>query len=211
MLEVIAAFLSKVASRLSGIARSTKSGLTAKDLHGDVWIAASDIGARRGSPIDLRDPADQELVLSRVYSQVRKQRDWRLHFAESLDVDVAEGVRLSERIGEKTSMDPVAVFDRQASMADHAHQLKRSHSQATAYVIALRNFDNDKPRLAMHLAISAGTLGARMDRAFEVVERQHSVLDGLDMIKDDFMPLECQVRTSCVPSHLAGRQAELNF
>lgn len=211
MFEFLSSFLAKVAGRLSGIARSTKSGLSAKDLHGDVWIAANEIGEKRGHPVNLQDPADQELILSRVYSQTRKLRDWRMHYAASLDAENEDGLRLSERIGEAVTTDPLAVLTRRARMIDESNWLAGSHSQAAAYVTALRNFHGDRPGLSTHLAISVHALGSRMDRAFEVVERQKSILDSYEIIEDTFMPLAGQQCFPIVVVHLEAGQAELQF
>jgi hypothetical protein len=189
MFEFLTSFLAKVAGRLSGIARATKSGLNVKDLHRDVWIAASGIGEKRGHPVNLQDPVDQELVLTRVYNQTRKHRDWRVHYAESLDAENEDGLRLSERIGQAVTTDPLAVLTRRATMIDQVNRLAGSHSQAAAYVTALRNFDDDKPSLSSRLAISVHALGSRMDKAFEVVNRQNSILDSFETIDDNFMPL----------------------
>lgn len=189
MFEFLTSFLTKVAGRLSAIARATRSGLNAKDLHGDVWIVASEIGDKRGRPVDFRDPSDQELVLARVYSQNRKLRDGRLHFAVSLDAENEEGLKWSERIGESVTSDPVAVLTRRAKAIEEDVGIARNYSQYAAYTVALTNFDSDPPQLSAHLAITVGTLKQRMSKAVEVVERQNSMFDGFEEIDPAFKPL----------------------
>jgi hypothetical protein len=211
MFEFITAFLAKVAGRLSGIARATKSGLRAKDLHGDVWIAASEIGEKRGRPIDLQDPADQELVLTRVFNQNRKQRDWRLHYAASLDAEVEDGMRLSEQIGEVISTDPLAVLTRRATAIEEDASLARNYTQSAAYTVALGNFENDRPRFSRYLAISVGALNQRMTKAEEIVRRQESLFDGFETIDDDFMPLAGQHIVAAVKLNVEMIQSEMQF
>jgi hypothetical protein len=211
MFEFITSFLAKVAGRLSGIARATKSGLRAKDLHGDVWIAASEIGEERGRPIDLQDPSDQELVLTRVYNQNRRQRDWRLHYAASLDAEVEDGMRLSEQIGEVVSTDPVVVLTRRASAIEEDARLARNYTQSAAYTVALANFESDRPRFSTHLVISVGALNQRMTKADEVVRRQESLFDGFEIIEPTFMPLPGQKLVAHQEPAFESDQIELSF
>lgn len=211
MFEFLTSFLAKVAGRLSGIARSTKSGLNAKDLHGDVWIAASEIGEKRGRPVNLQDPVDQELVLSRVYSQTRKLRDWRMHFAASLDAENEDGLRLSERIGEALTTDPLDVLMRRATALDDDARLARSYTQSAAYTVALANFESDRPKLSTHLAITVGTLNHRMTNAEEIVRRQESIFDGYEVIDSGFTPLACQHRAPVIVADVAMSQGEFQF
>lgn len=211
MFEFLTSFLAKVAGRLSGIARATKSGLSAKDLHGDVWIAASEIGEKRGRPVNLQDPADQELVLSRVYSQTRKLRDWRMHYAASLDAENEDGLRLSERIGEAVTTDPLDVLTRRATAIDEDARLARNYTQSAAYTVALANFESDRPKFSTHLAITVGALNQRMTNAEEVVRRQESIFDGYEVIDSDFTPLAGQHRVPVVVADVAMGQAELQF
>jgi hypothetical protein len=146
-----------------------------------------------------------------VYNQNRKHRDGRLYYAARLDADAEDGMRLSEQIAEVVSTDPVAVLTRRAAMIDEAARLAYSHSQAAAYVTALRNFDDDRPRLSSYLAVSVQTFRNRMDRAFEVVNRQNSILDGFETIDDNFMPLAGRHLVSPIDVTVHVEQGELQF
>jgi hypothetical protein len=211
MFEFLTSFLEKVSGRLSRIAWSAKINLRAKDLHGDVWIAASEIGEKRGRPIDFRDPADQELVLARVYSQNRRLRDGSLYHAVSLDAENDEGLRWSERIGESVSSDPVAVLTRRAKAIEEDVGIARNYSQYAAYTVALTNFDSDPPLLSAHLAISEGALKQRMSKAVEIVERQNSMFDGLEEIDPAFMPLAGREPVAKEEVTIEAAQRELAF
>jgi hypothetical protein len=211
MLEFLTSFLARAASRLTRIAKATKSNLRAKDLHGDVWIAASEIGDKRGRPVDFGDPYDQELVFARVYSQNRKLRDGRLHFAVSLDAENEEGLRWSERIGESVSSDPVAVLTRRAKTIEEDVGIAGNYSQYAAYTVALTNFDSDPPRLSAHLAISEGALKQRMSKAVEIVERQNSMFDGFEEIDPAFMPLAGREPVAKEEVTIEAAQRELAF
>lgn len=189
MFEMFSAFLIKMASRLSGIARATKTGLKGKDLVGEVWIAANEIGEKRGRSVDFQDIADQELILSCVYRQSRRQGDWRLHSAVSIDVECEDNLRWSERIEDRAMPDPLAARESQETLADQTAILAASYSQAKAYLVALANFKSDRGRLCSYLMISLGALAYRMGNAAEVVMRQASLFDGKQVIDNGFMPV----------------------
>lgn len=188
MLKLLTAFLSKVASRLGGIAWATKSGLKGKDLHGNVWLAASEIEQHRGHPVNFEDTTDQELVMSRVYWTLKRERDWRLDGAVSLDAECEENSSWAERIPETISMEPEAVLARRESATREEQRLAAKFSQAVAYLILLRNFKGDRKRVCTYLAIAKSTLSDRMIRAGKVANRQNSLFDGHHVIDDDFKP-----------------------
>jgi hypothetical protein len=175
-------FLLKAKSRLERIARSTGFGAKAMDLYGEVWIAICTLQERLNRELNLFQAEDEDRILSFVYSRLRRQKDWKLHFADSLDFDDGEGLRLSERLADTRSDDAL-------EQAENYNTLASRYSEAFAYTVALSNFRNEHPLLANHLAITLPTLRTRMRKLNEHAGRQPSLFDGKLRIDDNFVPL----------------------
>jgi hypothetical protein len=175
-------FLLKAKSRLERIARSTGSGTKAAGLYGEVWIAVCTLRERLNRELDLTQAEDEDRIFSFVYSRLRGQKDWKLHFADSLDFDDGEGLRLSERLPDTRSDDA-------SEQAENYNALASRYAQAFAYTIALSNFRNEHALLANHLAIALPTLLARMRKLNEHAGRQPSLFDGKQHMDEDFVPL----------------------
>ncbi|NHZ38865.1 hypothetical protein [Massilia aquatica] len=213
MVETISAFLVKMGARLGGIARATKVGLKGTDLVGEVWIAASEIADQRGRSIDFQDLVDQELILAHVYSQIRKQGDWRLHRAVSIDSVSQENLPWSERIADRALTDPLDARENDEALAEQAMLLAASYSQAKAYLVVLANFKSDRPRLCSYLMVSLGVLAYRMSNAAEIVTRQGSLFDGKHVIDSGFMPMAGRRLAIALPCQYGkgAVQGELDF
>jgi len=175
-------FLLNAKSRLERIARSTGAGAKAVDLYGEVWIAVCTLQERFGRELDLFLSEDQDSIFSFVYSSLRRQKDWQLHFADSLDFDDGEGLRLSERLSDKRP-------DEALERAESYDVLASRYSEAFAYTIALSNFQSEYALLANHLAIAVSTLRARIRRLNEKAGRQPSLFDGKQCMDENFVPL----------------------
>lgn len=181
-------FLKAVAHRLRGIARKLRGDLTATDLQGDAWIAADEIAAKRGTPVDFDDPSDQELVLNQLYWNAKRQNDWRLKAAHSIDDDTEGAIPWADRLAAPGENPEKIVLQREADLLA-AQQFADSYSQAAAYYIAIYNFPMGREDLSDHLAISSRALNQRIDSAASSALRQHSVFDKVSRIDPDFVPL----------------------
>lgn len=175
-------FLLKSKSRLERIARSTDSGAKAVDVHGEVWIAICALRQRLNRDLDLAQAGDGERIFSFVYSRLQRQKDWKLHFAESLDFDDGEGLRLSEKLSDTRP-------DESLEQTESYDALASTYSEAFAYVVALSNFRSDHALLADHLSIAIPTLRSRMRRLNELARRQPSLFDGKQRMDENFVPL----------------------
>ena len=175
-------FLLKAKSRLEKIARSTGSGAKATDLYGEVWIAICTLQERLGRELDLFRAEDEDAIFSFVYSSLRRQKDWKLHFADSLDFDDGEGLRLSERLSDTRP-------DEAREQAESYDVLASKYSEAFAYTVALSNFRSEHALLANHLAIAESTLRARIRKLNEKAGRQPSLFDGKQRMDESFVPL----------------------
>lgn len=204
-------FLFKVRSRLARIAYASKSDMSGTDLQGDVWIAAHEIGERRGYEVNFADESDQELVLSKVYSLARKQNDWRLRTSLSLDAEYDGMPSWAERLPEGISTDPISVLLGREFEVEQAAKVHASYSQAKAYIVVLGRLDNDQHRLSAYLVISLTTLQQRIARAVETALRQPSLFEGYEQIGDDFAPLAGREVLSYPRGSSTATQAEIHF
>ena len=209
MFRFFASFLTKMASRFKGIAYATKSGLTDKDLHSDAWIVANEISEKRGREVDFSDPDDQELILSQVYKQGMRQRDWRLRSAIRIDQDRESedgAIKWSERLPAHASSDPLVSLLLQESAFDAEVMLTSSYSQAAAYVVVFVHFKNDRQLVCAYLVMSDRTLARRVASAANTVKVQPSLFDGIKKIHKSFMPLPGRQYAMRADRHHAATQ-----
>lgn len=193
------------------IAYASKSDMSGTDLQADVWIAAHEIGERRGYEIDFADKSDQELVLSKVYSLARKQNDWQLRTSLSIDAEYEGMLSWAERLPEGISTDPISILLSRELEGDQAKKLRLSYSQAKAYIVVLRRLNNDRHRLSAYLVISLTTLQQRIARAIETALRQPSLFEGYEKIGDDFVPLAGREVPASTRANSTAAQAEIQF
>lgn len=211
MFKFFSVFLKDAATRFNRIARSVRGHIKPADLHADAWMVAAEIAEKRGREIDFSNPVDQELVLNRVYWNVKDQRDWRLASAYSIDDDREGSTPWADRLAAPISASPLEILlqHEAAAMIDSA--MAASYSQAAAYTVALTNFDSDPPQLSAHLAISEGALKQRMSKAVEIVERQNSMFDGFEKIDPAFKPHPGRKLVSKEEVAVEAEQCELTF
>lgn len=209
--DEFASFLLKARNRLVRIAYASKCDLTGTDLQADVWIAAHEIAQRRGYEIDFADEADQELILSKVYSLARSQNDWRLRASLSIDAEYEGTLSWAERLPEKISTDPISILLGRELEVDQAKKLHASYSQAKAYIVVLDYLDNDRYRLCAYLVISLTTLRQRIARAIETALRQPSLFDGHEQIGNDFAPLAGREVLTYPRNVSTATQVEIQF
>ena len=210
-MQSFSTFLRAAAERFGRIARSLLGQIKPAELHADAWLAAAEIGEKRGREIDFADPTDQELLLNRVYWNAKGQRDWRLASAHSIDND-REGVTpWADRLAAPASDSPLEILLTREATAIADSAIAACYSQYAAYNVALTNFQSDQASLCAHLLITRATLNERMNKALEVVRRQKSLFTGRQSIAGNFIPLQGQRRERIVIEDIKTEQAELQF
>lgn len=193
MFQFFASFLTKMKARFQRIAKETKNEKAVEDLHNDAYVIALDIGDKRGRPIDLSDPADQDLVMRELYLENVKRADFRMRYAIRIDQEPegdVEGSTWVERLPAAASSDPLVSLLAQESAIDVDAKLAERYSQATAYAITFSNFNNDRQKVCAHLVVSLGTLARRVTVAVNTVKVQPSMFDRVERIPTDFIPLK---------------------
>lgn len=191
MLKLFQTFLEKMKANFRRISRATRNDVPIEDLENDAFVLALDIGERRGSPIDFSNPEDQELVMRALYVEKVKRGDWNLRRSVRIDHELEgdeEGGPLVDRLPARESSDPLVLLLALESFVDTDAMLAASYSQATAYAITFRNFNNDREKVCMHLVISGGVLSRRVTNAADTVKVQPSIFDCIERVPSDFMP-----------------------
>ena len=107
--------------------------------------------------MDFDDPSDQELVLNQVYWSAKRQNDWRLKAAYSIDDDTEGAIPWAERLTTQGENPEKNGLQREADLLA-ARQFTDSYSQGTAYYIAIENFPMGRGDLSDHPAISPRAL-----------------------------------------------------
>lgn len=193
MFDFFQAFLKKMAANFQSIAKAAKCAITVDDLKQDAWIIALELGEERGREVDFSDPDDQEQVMRRVNFRNVARGDWKLRNAVRIDRqpdDDENSLRWADRLAASPASDPVTMLIMCESARNLEEMLSNSFSQAVAYLTAFSNLKNDRKRICEHLAISGGTLNRRIKDAVAVFKMQPSLFDGIESIKDNFLPLK---------------------
>ncbi len=193
MFDFFQAFLKKMAVNFRSIAKAAKHEVTVDDLKQDAWLIAQELGEKRGREVDFSDPDDQALVMRRVNFRNVARGDWKLRKAVRIDRqpdDDENSLRWADRLAASPASDPVTMLIMCESAQKLEELLANSFSQAVAYLAAFSNLKNDHRRICAHLAISGSTLNRRIKDAVAVFKRQPSLFDGIENIKDSFLPLK---------------------
>lgn len=159
---------------------------------------ASEIGQRRGWAFEFDDQDDQDQLFAWLHVRLVKYADKTVRYAVRLDDGDDDGD--SERIGAALARLLTAPLDTdpqvRRQLIEEREQLltrlRRSYSQATAYVFLLMRVDGHLSDLAELLRITVGTLRDRMKRVGLMARIQSTLFDGIERIEFDFQP--CQRR-----------------
>lgn len=192
--EAFAKFCSLHIAAFRRIAAATRGEVEAGEMQGEAWLLIQDIESREGRVLDLNAADDQQSLLRRLYNKLVKFPDRTIRFASKLDAPARGGEgqtvgdHLEPFLAAPTSFDPAARIEHAEALEEEQASLRRSYSQATAYVLLLQRFRFDKTVLAQHLQLAVATLDGRIRSAAASVKVQPSVFDGVEVIADDFQP-----------------------
>jgi hypothetical protein len=98
-----AQFFKDRAADLKRIASGARGKAELGDVESEAWLAAVDAGKKRGYPIDFADPADQQMLLGRLYNRFVKYAEKHLR-CDSVDAFRVGGTRLG-RVPSNSSRD----------------------------------------------------------------------------------------------------------
>lgn len=193
MFEFFQSFLTKFRSNLQRIARATESEVCVEELQSDAWLAADEIGKRRGRDIDFSDPKDQQIILGALNIRNVKRPEKNIRHALRTDAtysnDDGEQCNWADRFYVDEEPDPLDLLLLRESAIDPAVMLANSYSEAAAYVVVFTHFRNSCQAVCAHLVITKPTLTKRVATAADTVREQPSLFDHIERIHSNFMPL----------------------
>lgn len=215
MYQFFEVFLKKMAARFRGISRATRNEVTPRELEGDAWIVANEIGKRRGREIDFSDPNDQGIIMGAVSIRNVTRPEKHFRYASRIDQsDEHEDGELNpwaNRLRASEASDPlVALLLRESELKANT-LVTLSYSQAVAYLMTFVHFKNNRKETCAHLAIAEATLAKRVTFAAETVRVQPSLFDRIERVAETFMPLPGVQYTLNSGQHLTGTQFGFNF
>lgn len=187
---LIQAFLDSISVDLKRIARRTHGELSHEDLRQEAYFYICDFCEQYKRYPGPKNSEDKHWLLARINNHFVK---WADHdFRRSVRIDSLEnddGEFSNLELPADKSSDPLVqlLFKEQSSHL--AGLLKRSYSEAKAYVIAFGKFDSDKARLSSFLWVTVNTLDDRCSRAITMVKQQRSLFDDTEVIDDAFNPM----------------------
>lgn len=214
MIKLFQSFLASMKDRFQRIVKATKNEKEVEDLHNDAYVIALDIGDRRGRPVDLSDPEDQDLVMRELYLENVKRADFRMRYAVRIDEEPegeGEGGTMVERLPAAASSDPLVSLLARESAVDIEAKLAERYSQATAYAITFSNFKNDRQKVCAHLVISDWALYRRVTSAIHAVTVQPSMFDRIEHIPADFMPQQGRAYVDAIEDKREAGQCAWSF
>ncbi|MGH8084616.1 MAG: hypothetical protein ACREPV_05010 [Lysobacter sp.] len=187
-------FLTTRRSDLQRISRRTRGEHSLDDVISEAWLTASEIGQRRGWAFEFGDQDDQDQLFAWLHVRLVKYADKTVRYAIRLDDgdddDDGEriGATLARLLTAPLDTDPQVrqqLIEEREQLLD---RLRRSYSQATAYVLLLMRVDGHLSDLAELLRVTIGTLRDRMKRVGLVARIQPTLFDGIERIALDFHP-----------------------
>ena len=178
---------------LSRIARKSGGDHSADDAGVEAWLIANDIERKRGFPVDFSNSEDQDLVLSWLYRELVSFSERTVRFALKIDKHWQEDSEfftnsLEGLLVAPDQFDPLLRLLAKQEQSAALELVKRSYSQAAAYVILLCRFDWDLETVAGHLQLVASTVKSRLLASGVHMRSQPSLFDKIQTIENDFVP-----------------------
>jgi len=169
-------FLLAQRKALQRIAGHTRREYELADVQSEAWLIAMQIH-EKGIAIDLLKPVDQNLLISYVYQHLVRYTETQVRYAVRLDHwTSADGDDIPHPLMNKLvsgeDSDPLAQLLRKEDAAQPSGDVNPRASQAGAYILLLRHFDNRMDEVASHLLISLSWCYRRCARARSFAERQ---------------------------------------
>lgn len=194
VLDAFQYFLDASRGDLRRIAARTRGEMSVEDLSSESWLIGIEIGRKRGWPIDFRDLDDQHTLLAWLHNRFVKYAEKTFRHASRLDQDRSHedsehiGSALARVLTAPLETDPAMRRRAQDEMSEFADVVRRSYSEASAYVVLLMRVDWDAADLAAMLWIGVDTLRKRLRASGLLVRIQPSLFDGINEIDADFLP-----------------------
>ena len=201
---------------LSRIARKSGGEHSADDAGVEAWLIASDIERKRGFPIDFSNREDQDLLLSWLYRELVSFSERTVRFAVKLDRHWQEDSEyftnsLEGLLVAPDQFDPLLQLQAKQEQSAALELVKRSYSQAAAYVILLCRCDWDLEAVAGYLRLVASTVKNRLLASGVHMRFQPSLFDKIQTVEQDFAPTVARGTVRSPVQELGQCQLALQF
>jgi len=187
-------FLAQRRTDLRRIAGRTRGEYSFEELQSEAWIIASEIEVQRGFRFGFRDQDDQDTLFGWMHNRFVKYANKAVRYAVRLDRnwDAEEneqaGNALARLLTAPPNSDPQVRQQAHDSSNELLEVIRRSYTQAAAYVFLLIRVDWDWADLAGQLWVGEVTLRHRVKTAGLLARVQPSVFDGIASIDPEFEP-----------------------
>lgn len=213
--QAFADFLLHRRNDLRRILRNSPDCLELGDVESEAWVAAQMLSERWNRALDLRDAADQDALLGRLYAQLVKWTGMSVRHALHLDHGPSDEEdhrpSLANMLRASHDSDPEFRQVLREERLAFLEVVRGSYSQAAAYVLLLIRVEWELRDLADLLWIGVETLRHRMARCAELAGIQPTLFDGIDQMDPGFEPTRRMraigppVLVGLLPSVILGR------
>lgn len=179
-------FLENIKPRLRNIASRTKGEAGLDDLLNEAYLLLVEFEGKCS-----REPTldDRGWVIGRIFNKYIKWTDYKFRNALRLEgVEDEEGDSFYLDLPGPAINDPLVEILQKEEQLGYESLLTESYSEAKAYVVTFRNFNENKVLLCNYLYITRGTLNKRFDRSLMVLTNQPSLFDAIESIDESFTP-----------------------
>lgn len=188
-----AAFLERNVARLNRIVYYSCRQWAKGDVEGEAYLAAVDLGEKRGSALELHDPQDEELLLRCLHGRARSAGGV-LRRAERPDqYSSDEGVRSPrswETLAGSEGEHPQSLLEAAESAVREPGPVDPYHSETAAWNWLLRHFNRRMEDIAGFLLISTSWSRQRRRRARHHAETQWQLPHQLRIGEDDAQAIQ---------------------
>jgi hypothetical protein len=166
---------------------------TIDDLKAEAWLAAYDIREEEGVEFEPTDAAFQQAVFFRLMKKFGKYANRHMRFAVRLDEESRsdDGDSMpnpvARSLASPQAYEPETALMEAERRAELQSRLAR-YTEAVAYLGVLDHFGGDLSAMAKHLVLSTKTVRTYLSRAAVFSEQQSSLFDGIERLRDDFVP-----------------------
>lgn len=189
MADAFARFLERRSRDFVRIAAATRDEWKPDDVRQQAWLLAFDLGERRGRPLDLDDPDDQDFLIRCLHNRCAKYAERVVRHAHRLDHaaagdDEAEHHWLRDRLAADDGEHPASLLEATESASPEREAPDVYHSPAAAWLGLVARLGHRRADLAEFLLISRSWCG----RCFRRVLWQASTQSPLPDLRMDADP-----------------------
>lgn len=140
----------------------------------EIWLIADGLSQQRKTPIDFRNPEDQDLLIAHTYQKLVRYCETNVRYARRLDAYDAEGNSLNytDRLSYGETEDPA---NKLITLTDTPSITIDRHSLGSSWISVLDLCNNKMTAVAYFLKISLGHSYRCFNQALHITQQQYSL------------------------------------